>query len=177
MSFGSHVCRICVNHFEASVACNRESGAVKVPLYRVYGRCVGFMGGFHRAQNYFGASMSQKTPSEFLKGVLGRVVVVKLNSGVTYRGILACLDGYMNIAMEQTQEYVDGQPKNSYSDTFIRGNNGMRYCRLVNYCSTVHQNSEIRSLFIHSNKCSLCMPGTASHNSLPQARSLTQRVK
>lgn len=30
--------------------------------------------------------MSQKTPSEFLKGVLGRLVVVKLNSGVTYRG-------------------------------------------------------------------------------------------
>lgn len=27
-----------------------------------------------------------KTPSEFLKGVLGRPVVVKLNSGVEYRG-------------------------------------------------------------------------------------------
>ena len=29
---------------------------------------------------------------------------VKLNSGVDYRGVLACLDGYMNIAMEQTEE-------------------------------------------------------------------------
>lgn len=63
------------------------------------------------------------TPSDFLKAVLGRLVVVKLNSGVTYRGILACLDGYMNIAMEQTQEYVNGQLKNTYADTFIRGNN------------------------------------------------------
>jgi U6 snRNA-associated Sm-like protein LSm6 len=40
-----------------------------------------------------------------------------------YTGILACLDGYMNIAMEQTQEYVNGQLKNTYADTFIRGNN------------------------------------------------------
>jgi U6 snRNA-associated Sm-like protein LSm6 len=38
-------------------------------------------------------------------------------------GILACLDGYMNIAMEQTEEYVNGQLKNKYGDAFIRGNN------------------------------------------------------
>ncbi|GLJ19533.1 hypothetical protein SUGI_0352700 [Cryptomeria japonica] len=42
---------------------------------------------------------------------------------VDYRGILACLDGYMNIAMEQTEEYVNGQLKNKYGDAFIRGNN------------------------------------------------------
>jgi U6 snRNA-associated Sm-like protein LSm6 len=30
-------------------------------------------------------------------------VVVKLNTGVDYRGVLACLDGYMNIAMEQVR--------------------------------------------------------------------------
>ena len=39
-------------------------------------------------------------------------------------GVLACLDGYMNIAMEQTEEYVDGQLKTKYGDAFIRGNNG-----------------------------------------------------
>lgn len=38
--------------------------------------------------------------------------------------MLACLDGYMNIAMEQTEEYVNGQLKAKYGDTFIRGNNG-----------------------------------------------------
>ena len=68
---------------------------------------------------------AKKTPSDFLKTVLGRPVVVKLNSGVDYRGVLACLDGYMNIAMEQTEEYVDGQLKNKYGDCFIRGNNVM----------------------------------------------------
>ncbi|KAJ0969225.1 hypothetical protein J5N97_022102 [Dioscorea zingiberensis] len=64
-----------------------------------------------------------KTPADFLKSIRGRPVVVKLNSGVDYRGILACLDGYMNIAMEQTEEYVNGQLKNKYGDAFIRGNN------------------------------------------------------
>ena len=39
--------------------------------------------------------------------------------------MLACLDGYMNIAMEQTEEYVNGQLKAKYGDTFIRGNNGV----------------------------------------------------
>jgi hypothetical protein len=43
---------------------------------------------------------------------------------VAVSGVLACLDGYMNIAMEQTEEYVDGQLKNKYGDCFIRGNNG-----------------------------------------------------
>ncbi|KAK9132406.1 hypothetical protein Scep_011934 [Stephania cephalantha] len=68
-------------------------------------------------------SGTTKTPADFLKSIRGRTVVVKLNSGVDYRGILACLDGYMNIAMEQTEEYVNGQLKNKYGDAFIRGNN------------------------------------------------------
>ena len=38
--------------------------------------------------------------------------------------MLSCLDGYMNIAMEQTEEYVNGSVTNRYGDTFIRGNNG-----------------------------------------------------
>mmetsp|Transcript_16947 Transcript_16947/g.35826 ORF Transcript_16947/g.35826 Transcript_16947/m.35826 type:complete len:83 (+) Transcript_16947:2-250(+) len=73
---------------------------------------------------------SKRSPTEFLKQVTGRPVVVKLNTGVDYRGVLACLDGYMNIAMEQTEEYVNGQLKNKYGDAFIRGNN-------VLYISTV----------------------------------------
>jgi len=40
-----------------------------------------------------------------------------------FAGILTCLDGYMNIAMEQTEEYVNGQLKNTYGDAFVRGNN------------------------------------------------------
>jgi len=40
------------------------------------------------------------------------------------KGTLTCLDGYMNVAMENTHEVVGGQVKNSYGDAFIRGNNG-----------------------------------------------------
>ena len=39
-------------------------------------------------------------------------------------GVLSCLDGYMNIALEQTEEYVNGRVINRYGDAFIRGNNG-----------------------------------------------------
>jgi len=74
-------------------------------------------------------SGTTKTPAEFLKSIRGRPVVVKLNSGVDYRGILACLDGYINIA------YNNGQLKNKYGDAFIRGNNvtyvGLNFKRLL----------------------------------------------
>jgi U6 snRNA-associated Sm-like protein LSm6 len=69
------------------------------------------------------SSSSSTNPKEFLQSVLGKPVQVILNSGVTYRGILACLDGFMNIAMEQSEEYVDGHLKARYGDCFIRGNN------------------------------------------------------
>ncbi|KAI8921884.1 hypothetical protein PhCBS80983_g01675 [Powellomyces hirtus] len=68
-------------------------------------------------------SQTLKSPTDFLNNVIGRPVIVKLNSGVNYRGTLACLDGYMNIALENTEEYVNGTLKNRYGDCFIRGNN------------------------------------------------------
>jgi len=68
-----------------------------------------------------GAGMG--TPTEFLKAIVGKEVVVRLLSGVDYRGILSCLDGYMNIALEQTVEHVGGKITNRYGDAFIRGNN------------------------------------------------------
>ncbi|KAF6745159.1 putative U6 snRNA-associated Sm-like protein LSm6 [Ephemerocybe angulata] len=63
------------------------------------------------------------SPTDFLKGVVGKRVILWLTSGVDYRGILSCLDGYMNIAMEQTEEHVSGVVVNKYGDAFIRGNN------------------------------------------------------
>ncbi len=38
---------------------------------------------------------------------------------------LTRLIGYMNVALEQTEEFVDGQMRAQYGDTFIRGNNIM----------------------------------------------------
>ncbi|KAJ6565129.1 hypothetical protein B0H10DRAFT_2113632 [Mycena sp. CBHHK59/15] len=65
------------------------------------------------------------SPTDFLKGVVGKRVIVRLTSGVDYRGVLSCLDGYMNIALEQTEEHVNGIVTNRYGDAFIRGNTNL----------------------------------------------------
>ena len=46
-------------------------------------------------------------------------------------GELQSVDGYMNIALEKTEEYVDGQKRRTYGDAFVRGNNGA--CSLLVY--------------------------------------------
>ena len=38
---------------------------------------------------------------------------------------MASLDGFMNIALEKTEELSNGQVTNEYGDCFIRGNNGI----------------------------------------------------
>jgi U6 snRNA-associated Sm-like protein LSm6 len=72
-------------------------------------------------------STNAKKPSNFLQEIIGQEVVVKLNSGVEYRGTMACLDGFMNIALENTKEAVNGNITNTYGDCFIRGNNGILF--------------------------------------------------
>ena len=39
-------------------------------------------------------------------------------------GELQSVDGYMNIALEKTEEYVNGRLRRTYGDAFVRGNNG-----------------------------------------------------
>lgn len=53
-------------------------------------------------------------------------------------GVLACLDGYLNMALEQSEEYgVDGLLKAKYGDCFIRGNNGKSRGRNVGHFYTL----------------------------------------
>lgn len=107
-----------------------------------------------------------RDPSGFLSEIIGSSVTVKLNSGVVYKGTaiywsllptsahanlkllgeLQSVDGYMNIALEKTEEHVNGVKKRSYGDAFVRGNNGGTYLGTVRYriwltvfcCSHVH---------------------------------------
>ena len=74
------------------------------------------------------AAPTAKTPADFLKSIKGRQVVVKLNSGVDYRGILACLDGYMNIAMEQTEVCVCVLAHPAGSRGKAQGQQPWRFC-------------------------------------------------
>ncbi|KAI9843194.1 MAG: U4/U6-U5 snRNP complex subunit lsm6 [Sclerophora amabilis] len=71
-----------------------------------------------------GASSEGGDPSSFLGEIIGAPVTVKLNSGVVYKGELQSVDGYMNIALEKTEEFVNGQSRRNYGDAFVRGNNG-----------------------------------------------------
>lgn len=87
-----------------------------------------------------GSSSEGKDPSAFLSEIIGAPVIVKLNSGVVFKGIVLVLccgcftellggelqsvDGYMNIALEKTEEFVNGKLRRSYGDAFVRGNNG-----------------------------------------------------
>mmetsp|Transcript_50857 Transcript_50857/g.111372 ORF Transcript_50857/g.111372 Transcript_50857/m.111372 type:complete len:80 (-) Transcript_50857:72-311(-) len=68
-------------------------------------------------------AMSRKNPGDFLKSVSEKKVLVKLNNGTEYRGILACLDGYLNIALENGEEWETGAMKKQHGDILIRGNN------------------------------------------------------
>lgn len=63
------------------------------------------------------------TPGDFLKKVVGKEVRVRLNNGIDYQGRLTCLDGFMNIAMERTEEYTEGRLQKAFGDSFLRGNN------------------------------------------------------
>jgi hypothetical protein len=70
-------------------------------------------------------------------------------------GVLACLDGYMNIAMEQTEEYVDGQLKAKYGDCFIRGNNGEYRCVTeCKTCTIYRSTNHTNGLNIYAGSCS-----------------------
>lgn len=70
------------------------------------------------------ATGDSKDPASFLSSIIGVPVTVKLNSGVVYKGELQSVDGYMNIALEKCQEFVNGKLRRTYGDAFVRGNNG-----------------------------------------------------
>lgn len=48
-------------------------------------------------------------PKPFLNGLTGKAVQVKLKWGHEYRGYLVSVDGYMNMQLANTEEFIDGQ--------------------------------------------------------------------
>lgn len=98
-----------------------------------------------------GSSSEGKDPSAFLSEIIGAPVIVKLNSGVVYKGNtlspllanfsnsnfflgeLQSVDGYMNIALEKTEEFVNGKLRRNYGDAFVRGNNGLFHSSLPRF--------------------------------------------
>lgn len=47
-------------------------------------------------------------PKPFLNSLTGKPVIIKLKWGHEYKGFLVAVDGYMNMQLANTDEYVDG---------------------------------------------------------------------
>ena len=65
----------------------------------------------------------RKTPGDFIKETVRKPVIVKLNNGHDYRGSLVCLDGFLNVVLQDAEEYQGGNSVASYGEVFLRGNN------------------------------------------------------
>lgn len=62
-------------------------------------------------------------PKPFLNSLTGKPVVVKLKWGMEYKGYLVSTDGYMNLQLANTEEYIDGQLAGNLGEVLIRCNN------------------------------------------------------
>ncbi|XP_065324908.1 small nuclear ribonucleoprotein F-like [Gordionus sp. m RMFG-2023] len=64
-------------------------------------------------------------PKPFLNSLTGKKVIVKLKWGMEYKGFLVSLDGYMNLQLANTEEYIDGLLSGNLGEVLIRCNNVM----------------------------------------------------
>lgn len=62
-------------------------------------------------------------PKPFLASLVGKPVIVRLKWGMEYRGRLASVDNYMNIQLEDSEEWVDGALAGQLGEILIRCNN------------------------------------------------------
>lgn len=62
-------------------------------------------------------------PKPFLNSLTGKPVIIKLKWGHEYKGFLVSVDGYMNMQLANTEEYVDGSKTGSLGEVLIRCNN------------------------------------------------------
>ncbi|MGQ9780789.1 MAG: U6 snRNA-associated Sm-like protein LSm6 [Nitrososphaeria archaeon] len=68
-------------------------------------------------------SIQPKKPLNILQKMLDREVVVRLKSNIEYHGKMVNVDMYMNMILDGTKEFNEGQQVASYGTVIIRGNN------------------------------------------------------
>mmetsp|Transcript_14427 Transcript_14427/g.21344 ORF Transcript_14427/g.21344 Transcript_14427/m.21344 type:complete len:91 (-) Transcript_14427:436-708(-) len=64
-------------------------------------------------------------PKPFLADLTGKAVRVRLKWGMEYEGTLASSDAYMNLQLQDTKEFIDGNFAGSLGEVLIRCNNVM----------------------------------------------------
>ncbi|XP_045471349.1 small nuclear ribonucleoprotein F [Harmonia axyridis] len=62
-------------------------------------------------------------PKPFLNSLTGKAVMVKLKWGHEYKGYLVSTDGYMNLQLAQTEEFIDGASSGMLGEVLVRCNN------------------------------------------------------
>ncbi|XP_049620728.1 small nuclear ribonucleoprotein F-like [Suncus etruscus] len=62
-------------------------------------------------------------PKPFLNGLTGKPVMLKLKWEMEYKGCLVSVDGYMNMQLANTEEYIDGALSGHLGEVLIRCNN------------------------------------------------------
>lgn len=62
-------------------------------------------------------------PKPFLADLTGKTVRVKLKWGMEYQGKLSSSDSYMNLHLQRTEEFIDGQFAGFLGEVLIRCNN------------------------------------------------------
>jgi len=62
-------------------------------------------------------------PKPFLIDLIDKSVIVKLKWGMIYKGTLIAFDGYMNLQLHNTEEWVDGEMRGNIGESLVRCNN------------------------------------------------------
>ncbi|KAI8840052.1 hypothetical protein HDU78_001299 [Chytriomyces hyalinus] len=62
-------------------------------------------------------------PKPFLNGMTGKAVMIKLKWGQEYKGFMRSVDSYMNVQLDNTEEFVDGASTGVLGEVLIRCNN------------------------------------------------------
>ncbi|XP_037745456.1 uncharacterized protein LOC102941641 [Chelonia mydas] len=81
-------------------------------------------------------------PKPFLNGLTGKPVMVKLKWGMEYKGYLVSVNGYMNMQLANTEEYIDGALSGHLGEVLIRCNN-------VLYIRGVEEDGEMKNKFVY----------------------------
>lgn len=59
-------------------------------------------------------------PRPFLEELAGKMVYVRLKWGLEYKGYLLSSDAYMNLQLEQCEEFVEGKSQGNLGEVLIR---------------------------------------------------------
>ena len=63
-------------------------------------------------------------PKPFLNSLLGNLVICKLKCGKEYKGYLLSVDGYLNLQLAHTKEYINENcTGEDLGDVLVRGPN------------------------------------------------------